>query len=328
MDPPPPRTRKPQASTDASVQGTNDDASVSKLSAVNLGYVEDPYLSHFVRGAARRAPLINRGYYARMSAMRRIALAFLASGGTSPDQKQVLSLGAGFDTLYFWLQERGVAPRAYCEVDFAEVTSRKAAVIDAVPTLRSCMHTPAGADQPSISPQKGTIHAKGYSLVPADIRDAAMVERAVFGDAGLDRSLPTLVLSECVLVYLPPKESAAIVGWVASAFEAAAMVIYEQIGPDDAFGRQMLQNLEVRGCPLLGLHATPTLAAHEARLTRAGFERASALEMATIYSEWLDKADLKRAERLELFDEFEEFHLLMRHYCIALGTKGVPDLSL
>lgn len=43
------------------VQGTNDDAQVSKLSCIRAGYIHDEYLQFFVRRASRRSPLINRG---------------------------------------------------------------------------------------------------------------------------------------------------------------------------------------------------------------------------------------------------------------------------
>lgn len=51
--------------SDTSVQGTNDDAQVSKLSCVRAGYFKDEYLHHFVRKPSRRSPMINRGYYSR-----------------------------------------------------------------------------------------------------------------------------------------------------------------------------------------------------------------------------------------------------------------------
>ena len=35
-------------------------------------------------------------------------------------RRQVVSLGAGFDTLFFSLAAAGVAPARYVEVDFAE----------------------------------------------------------------------------------------------------------------------------------------------------------------------------------------------------------------
>lgn len=51
-------------SPDATIQGTDTDAAVSRLSAVQLGYLEDPYARFFVTGPpTRRLPIINRGPY-------------------------------------------------------------------------------------------------------------------------------------------------------------------------------------------------------------------------------------------------------------------------
>lgn len=48
---------------DRIVQGTDNDASVSRLSAVELGYLEDAYAAALtpVGAATRRFPIINRG---------------------------------------------------------------------------------------------------------------------------------------------------------------------------------------------------------------------------------------------------------------------------
>lgn len=65
--------------------------------------------------------------------------------------------------------------------------------------------------------------------------------------------LPTFFLSECVMVYMEPAESRALIRWVADSFTRAVFVTYEQIHPDDAFGRVMMENLAVRAlrapCP-------------------------------------------------------------------------------
>ena len=58
-------------------------------------------------------------------------------------------------------------------------------------------------------------------------------------------SVPTLVLSECVLIYLQTAAADAVVRWAASFFERSLFLCYEQIRPDDAFGQTMLQNLQV-----------------------------------------------------------------------------------
>ena len=48
---------------DRIVQGTDNDASVSRLSAVELGYLDDPYAAALTPpgSATRRFPIINRG---------------------------------------------------------------------------------------------------------------------------------------------------------------------------------------------------------------------------------------------------------------------------
>jgi [phosphatase 2A protein]-leucine-carboxy methyltransferase len=47
---------------DLDIQSTDTDAAVSRLSAVSLGYLDDPYAQFFVSGAGtRRLPIINRG---------------------------------------------------------------------------------------------------------------------------------------------------------------------------------------------------------------------------------------------------------------------------
>jgi hypothetical protein len=47
---------------DQTVQSTDTDAAVSRLSAVSLGYLDDPFAQYFVDGpGTRRLPIINRG---------------------------------------------------------------------------------------------------------------------------------------------------------------------------------------------------------------------------------------------------------------------------
>lgn len=51
---------------DEAIQATNDDASECKRYAVQLGYWSDPFINFFVKQTGRKAPEINRGYYARV----------------------------------------------------------------------------------------------------------------------------------------------------------------------------------------------------------------------------------------------------------------------
>lgn len=53
-------------SCDDGVISTNDDASGCKRHAVRVGYWKDEYIGSFVSNTDRKAPEINRGYYARV----------------------------------------------------------------------------------------------------------------------------------------------------------------------------------------------------------------------------------------------------------------------
>ncbi len=81
-----------------------------RSSAVAAGYWRDDYIKAFAgetllgeTRAARRPPLIHRGYYCRVQTVYALAAAFAARYGAAA---QVLSLGAGFDTLFFRLNVR------------------------------------------------------------------------------------------------------------------------------------------------------------------------------------------------------------------------------
>ncbi|RVW32336.1 Leucine carboxyl methyltransferase 1 [Vitis vinifera] len=115
--------------------------------------MKDDYIHLFVRRPVRRSPIINRGYFARWAALRKLLYQFLSCERDAKEQghakKQILSLGAGFDTTYFQLQDEGKAPYIYVELDFKEVqvqniltnlmgvvTSKKAAIIETCSQLR------------------------------------------------------------------------------------------------------------------------------------------------------------------------------------------------
>lgn len=78
---------------DEAVQATNDDASICKRSAIQLGYWSDPFLQHFMKGPViRKPPEINRGYYARSYGVYRLLLKTLEKIATSDVVSRQISI--------------------------------------------------------------------------------------------------------------------------------------------------------------------------------------------------------------------------------------------
>ena len=98
------------------------------------------------------------------------------------------------------------------------------------------------------------------------------------------------------------------------------------INPNDQCGRMMVENLENRGCQLLGIHDCPSLDSQKQRMVDllgpGDLLHVESLSMNTVYSQKLNgEGERTRIERIEMFDEFEEWELLQSHYCLTLAVK-------
>uniref|UniRef100_A0A8C7DFQ4 Leucine carboxyl methyltransferase 1 n=2 Tax=Oncorhynchus TaxID=8016 RepID=A0A8C7DFQ4_ONCKI len=251
---------------DEAVRSTCDDATTCKRYATSKGYWTDPYVQYFVRSVGeRKAPEINRGYYARVQGMNHLLDAFLRK--TKCDC-QIVNLGAGLDTTFWRLKDENLMPRKYFEVDFPMIAARK-------------------------------IH---------------------------NIKLPTLFLSECVLVYMTPDQSSKLVNWASVTFHTAMFVNYEQVNMLDRFGQVMIENLQRRQCNLAGVEVCQSLETQKERFLKTGWENADALDMMTVYSV-IPQDDVARIERLEFLDEKELLQQLLQHYSICWATKDKLKLG-
>ncbi|KAK6853157.1 leucine carboxyl methyltransferase superfamily [Apiospora arundinis] len=321
----------PGPSHDTTIQGTDTDASVSRLSAVDMGYLKDPYAQYFVQSqmgpATRRLPIINRGTYTRTMALDRLIDAFLSSDlGSEANKKQIVSLGAGTDTRCFRLLSRNnVTGLIYHEVDFPMISSKKRQVVQSTPALRNTIvpdPQQAEFDAPPSSSWSSTRLPKNceYWCHGIDLRDLAQATSPIL--PGLQLDVPTLLVSECCLCYLQTSQGKDIIKQFTKQISDLSIIIYEPIKPEDPFGKQMVANLAARRIhmPTLEMYHEP--ADQETRLKEAGFQTSKAMTVEAIWRTWISPDEKERVDELEGLDEVEEWNLLANHYVVAWGWRG------
>lgn len=307
---------------DEGVRGTCEDASLCKRFAVSIGYWHDPYIEHLVRQSKeRKAPEINRGYFARVHGVSQLIKAFLRK---TECRCQILNLGAGMDTTFWKLKDEGLLPNKYFEVDFPMIVTRKLHTIKNKPLLfRPIMEL---HPEDTLQIDSHMLDSKRYAIIGADLRDLSELEEKL-KKCNMNTQLPTLLITECVLVYMTPEQSANLLKWAARSFETAMFINYEQVNMDDRFGQIMIENLRRRQCDLAGVETCKSLESQKERLLLNGWETASAVNMMELYSR-LPRAEVNRIESLEFLDEMELLEQLMRHYCLCWATRGGQELGL
>ena len=307
--------RDAEAARDRIVQQTDHDASSSRMSAIARGYLEDPFQQEaFPPGfeIAKRYPIINRGTYVRTKALDLLVCRFLQT--TPKQRKQVVSLGAGSDTRFFRLWADGAFSDSgveYHELDFEANVNEKRAMIRNSPQRSELL-------------SRAEKSASYYRLHAIDLRDLTAKSPPVI--PYLDRDLPTLLLSECCLCYLPPDAASSVLQYFAMHINGPlGLVLYEPIRPFDAFGKTMGSNLASRGIHMQTLKRYATLEAQRQRLRLAGLhDGQGARDVYQLWesNEWIAEAERDRVEKLEWLDEIEEWKLLASHYCVAWGWRG------
>ncbi|PIA18258.1 S-adenosyl-L-methionine-dependent methyltransferase [Coemansia reversa NRRL 1564] len=203
----------------------------------------------------------------------------------------------------------------YFEIDFAEVTAKKAATIFRHSTNLKTMLP----EDTQVAAGGTEIHSSTYNLLAGDLREfeSQVVPKLI--NRGFDCNKPTLFLSECVLIYLDSQHSDRILDWITQNIPNSGILTYEQILPDDRFGRMMIENLRNRGLELRGLHAYPTLQSTSQRFLSRGWHRAAAIDLATYHEQFVQKSELARLAKIEFLDEWEEFILLAQHYAFTFA---------
>ena len=277
------------------------------------------------------------GTYVRTTAIDDLVERFLDS---NPSQKkQIISLGAGSDTRFFRLSNRRSGNGGnshdhpglvYHEVDFSENNVKKVAAIAKSKELSGHIH-PAPVYSNSIdatnpSLQYDTLNAENYHVHSIDLRNLDSSKAPLHFFEHINPELPTLLISECCLVYLAPDAADSVVKYFSQYLfpqsTPLGLIIYEPINPHDAFGKVMVSNLAARGIVLQTLRKYGSLEAQAARMKAYGFEGSMGADVNTLWEKGVDEAEKERVAGLEMVDEVEEWKLLAGHYCVFGGWRG------
>ncbi len=172
----------------------------------------------------------------------------------------------------------------------------------------------------------GNLISENYFILNSDLlKIDNLIEK--LNEINIDFSKPTIVLSECLLVYLDKTSTVDILQKINKNFKNIIFFMYDLIGPDDNFGKEMEINLSERNIRIPGFKEVPDCPSQIKRLLDSDFQSAKVVDMLDYYRYYIDKKELHRIEKLEFLDELEEFVLLQKHSCFGVGVK-IEDKEL
>ena len=277
------------------------------------------------------------GTYVRTKAIDNLVEQFVDHDPTQ--KKQIISLGAGSDTRFFRLMSRTPHPTGigyqrpnlvYHEIDFSENTTEKLRPIHKTSALRRHLEAPYNFSHSTAtiteSPDSDILDAVNYHVHPIDLRTLDPSKNPPISFGFIEKDLPTLIISECCLVYLAPAAADAVALYFTQHLfplsTPLGLVLYEPINPYDPFGKVMVSNLAARGIVLQTLCKYGSLEAQSARMKAYGFEESGGADVNTLWEKGVEEKEKERVAGLEMVDEVEEWELLAGHYCVCWGWRG------
>ncbi|SOV83203.1 leucine carboxyl methyltransferase, putative [Plasmodium sp. gorilla clade G3] len=304
------------------VQNTTYEAASSKLSAVQLGYYDDPFLKYFVKRIETRSPLINRGYYARVAALRLYIELFFKSIDNKQNI-QIVNIGSGLDTTFFWINQKYHDVKYY-EIDFYDLLKEKTYIIKKYAEMKNFLKY----EKDNEEKDEDLINCVNYKMVPLDLNDSSSFEKILLS-YNFDFNKPTIFICECVLIYLETESSDNLIKKLSELMKnTSCIIVYEQVNPNTAFGKVMIDNFSHRGINLKSIYKYYNLQSQLERYKSLGWVNVYINDMNEIYDYHINMEEKKKIELIEMFDEFEEWRLLQNHYFILVAFNCYNNINL
>lgn len=327
---------------DYSVMRTAQDAVKAKHAAVQAGYYRDPFIGAFSGIANPTRPvqvIIKRGTFARVYCVYHAITAFCEVAWKNSQTPQVIVLGAGKDTSFFRLlnsellsvgrSSQQVAKRSlrWAEVDHEEMVLEKMKVIRKSERIFSAQVGKSKNGVTTIKssgmPWPASCHLCSYDL---NQNPQPLLEK-VLNVKGWDATSPTLLVLECVQMYMPVLSVHDLLQGCSDTFSDCHTCSYEPILGQDAFGEMMERNLSKTGVvhPDSCMVKCRTLPSYLQSFVQSGFSCAVGCDMNTAFETLVPVNERQAANQCEFLDELEEWMLIMRHYCFVASSNNLES---
>ena len=231
-------------------------------------------------------PLINRGTFCRVYSINSTIYKIIEN--IPKDQNiNILVLGSGFDTLYFNLMNQKHTNITFLEFDFQEIINKKNKIIEHSKILKG-------------------IKNDNYYLLSCDITKNTKFKETI------ESTIPknkiddlTIVICECLLVYIERETTIDMLLTLKNLFPNLIIIEYDLVGANDAFGKEMIDNLQMRNIELKGFVEVPDIKSQIERLKDCKMDQVEIVDLLYVYNKMVPRDERRRIDMLEMMDEFE-----------------------
>ncbi|XP_952809.1 leucine carboxyl methyltransferase, putative [Theileria annulata] len=300
------------ANSPSEVVKTSHSVSHFKRSAVDKGYYKDDAINVF-SSPSDESPSLDMFIYMRVTALRSVIALFVES---FPNQTvQFVNLGAGLDTLSFWLLSKYNNVLCF-DLDFDTHLIYKAQLL-------------TKSNEFSFLNYKiinGLVHSDKYTMVPMNFEDLESVYK--LEEKGLSRELPTVFLSEFCLTYVQNDVSDKVIKFLSSfSSKPSAYIFLDYIGSWTAFGRWYSKLFEDFGAEFKSFKKYDTIEKHTKRYKELGWDHVMVNPMSFTYNELIDEEERMRLKKLSKLENYDYFGVLPNHTVIGVAVTQKEKLS-
>ncbi|CAI5757675.1 unnamed protein product [Candida verbasci] len=313
------KTKRRKNYDDQQVQGTNNSSIVSKRSVEKhytnlLQPQHGEFFKYFVKQKKfRRSPAINRGYWIRMETIRTMIMRIISFN--SGAKINIINLGCGFDSLPFqMLHSNKVSNLNFIDIDYPDLIVNKYNLIMESEEIKDLI----GEFTSESSNYK--LKSNQYQLVGCDLKDINGYKEII--ESLVDQPDINIFVAEVSLAYMNPKFANSVIE-VSSSIPNSHFLILEQIIPDgknNSFAQKMLYHFDHLRSPIQCVQQY-----HNKNLQIERFKQYYPyVEIRNLFENWqclIDDEMKVKINKVEEFDEWEEFILFCQHYIVVHSTN-------